>query len=516
MVEVKIISENTRTVKPVILVEYSKKYIDELSEKYPDISDAIEFIIDDKLCEQCEIMLGKKMVPVYNFEYLSSIKSDDYDYLIASDYEFEIYDKIHFQKNRSYTVYFFYDEETAIALAYRKKYELKPLENIIIFRSGPHANSYVKGMDFADNARALFEYMISKEYNKKYELVWFVKNPEDFNDLNGVSYGEIENVKFISLKDATSDDINKQEEYYRVLFLAKYIFMTDAYGFAKNCRKEQIRIQLWHGCGFKTRVNFASCEKRYEYNIVISDLYKKIHQKIYGLREDQVVVTGYPKQDWLRMPYEKSLQELFGIKKTKKVIFWLPTFRMADDKLKELNQYELSTETSLPIVGTYKQLDMLNEILAKEDIFIIIKFHPFLKKENIKHFRYSNIIGLSNGELVDKDLVINRLLADADALISDYSSAAVDYLTLDRPIAFTLDDVEEYKNSRGFVFDNIYDWLPGKEVFSFEDFVTFIHEIACDVDSTMEKRKKIAFKLNWFYDNNNCQRVLEQFGIWRD
>ena len=71
---------------------------------------------------------------------------------------------------------FFANKETSIEESYRKKYKNHSLENIILFRSGPHASSYIKGMDFSNNARALFEYMLQEGFNKKYELVWLVKN----------------------------------------------------------------------------------------------------------------------------------------------------------------------------------------------------------------------------------------------------------------------------------------------------------------------------------------------------
>ena len=115
--------------------------------------------------------------------------------------------------------------------------------------------------------------------------------------------------------------------------------------------------------------------------------------------------------------------------------------------------------------------------------------------------------------MLGKDLIINRLLASADALISDYSSAAVDYLSLDRPLAFTLDDVEEYENSRGFVFDNIRDWLPGREVHNFEDFCDFVREVAAGQDVSKEKRRKVSAKMLKYKDNQNCKRILEAFDI---
>lgn len=416
---------------------------------------------------------------------------------------------------------------------YRKQFAETPLENIIIFRSGPHEDSYVPGMDYADNARALFEYMLSIHLDDKYMLVWLVKNPAEFTTTNQREYfaedGSVQtlsvraldrnqsfknrNIHFIAYEWAVTDNIENRNAYYEAMCKAKYIFMTDAYGFAGACRSDQIRIQLWHGCGFKTRVNFSPCENRYEYNIVISEKYRQIHRDIYGLRDDQVVITGYPKQDWLHQPYEESLSKLVGCVDADKYIFWLPTFRMAKDQLSELNQYDLNTETGLPIVGTSNQLEQLNELLVSLDICLVIKLHPFQKKNLAPIGDYSNITLLYNEELVEKDLVINRLLADADALISDYSSVAVDYLSLDRPIAFTLDDVEEYQSSRGFVFENIRDWLPGVELFAFDDFTSFVREIANDVDSSCDKRHKIGSGMNWFHDDKNCERVLRHFNI---
>lgn len=418
-----------------------------------------------------------------------------------------------------------------IETEYRKRYADAPLENIIVFRSGPHENSYVPGMDYADNARALFEYMLSAHMDNEYELVWLVKNPAEYLTVSNNEYvaedGSVlslssqqlernkafanRNVRFIAYDWATTDDSLKREKYYRVMCLAKYVFLTDAYGFAGACREDQTRIQLWHGCGFKTRVFFDSCENRYEYNIVVSDVYKEVHARIYGLRDDQVVITGYPKQDWLFQPYEQSFSEMFSVAKSSKYIFWLPTFRMADDKLKELNQYKLSTQTGLPIVGTVEQLVELNDFLAKRDTSIIVKLHPFQKKGMVDIPKLSNVVLLYNDDLVKEDIVINRLLARADALISDYSSAAVDFLCLDRPIAFTLDDVEEYENSRGFVFENIRDWLPGREMFGLEDFLEFVDEVSKGEEKYAEKRKELMNKMVWYRDGKNCERVVEAF-----
>lgn len=492
--------------KKICCIEYSASYLQELLAAY-DVSAFIDRIVDENIRNRGGHSIGGKDVEVCGPEYLESMDMPETVILITSDYFMEAYNKlcnIPLIKTSVDTVYYFANRETEYELGYREQYKDALLEDIIIFRSGPHASSYVKGMDFADNARALFEYMLANGYNEKYELVWLVKNPREFHQ-----YENIKNVKFLSFDWSVSENERERSSYYHALCLAKYIFFTDAYGFARNCRKDQIRIQLWHGCGFKTRVNFVRCEKRYEYTTVISDLYAKIHQDIYGLREDQVLVTGYAKQDWLFHPVT-DWQEKLCIPKAGKYIFWLPTFRSAKEQLANLNEYELCGQTGLPIASTYEMLERLDVLLKEIDTVLILKLHPFQNKEKIGRIDMENIVMLDNEQLVKNDIQINQLLGYSEALISDYSSVAVDYMLLDRPIAFTLDDVEEYEQSRGFVFENIRDWLPGMELYSFEDLCVFIRDISKGVDTLKEKRRGILKKMHCYMDGANCKRIVER------
>ncbi|MBQ5849698.1 MAG: CDP-glycerol glycerophosphotransferase family protein, partial [Lachnospiraceae bacterium] len=399
-------------------------------------------------------------------------------------------------------------KETEYEEYYRNLYKDSALENKIIFRSGPHLSSYLPGMDFSDNAKALFEYMLKNNYNEKYELIWFVKNPDEYQE-----YTANKNVSFIALKWSVSDEKEKRDAYYRALCLAKYIFFTDAYGIARNCRADQIRVQLWHGCGFKTRLNFSPCSKRYEYMTVTSELYADIHSKVFGLQRSQLLITGCAKEDWLFQTEEMDYFKELHIPNADKYIFWLPTYRKADDVLAQRNGYELNQETGLPIVDTQEKVKLLNTFLAEKGIVLVIKLHPYQNREKIVLDSCSNIILLDNGQLNQLGIHINHLLGRADALISDYSSAAVDYLLLDRPIAFMLDDVEEYESSRGFVFDNIRDWLPGEEIFSFDDLLIYLEDIAEGKDSSRKKRHVLTKRMHANCDGNNCRRIVEALGI---
>lgn len=511
MIVQKLTAENIGAVsgRQICLYEKSLSYLNELCDRF-DVLDSISFIVDTNERNQGSFLFRNRVLEVYDISALQQLGLEQTVIVIISDYYREAFQKITDilgEHGPAADIYYFANQETEYEEYYRKIYEKRPLENLIIFRSGPHAASYVKGMDFADNARALFEYALAAGINHTYELVWFVKDPMEFE-----RYSTVENVKFLSFDWSVSEDLQERDAYYHALCVAKYIFFTDAYGFARNCREDQVRVQLWHGCGFKTRVNFVRCEQRYEYTTVISDLYADIHADIYGLRPDQVLVTGYAKEDWLFHPDEADKKRLC-IPQAHQYILWLPTFRSTEQKLAQLNEYDLGSETGLPIVGTEDKLERLNELLQIKDIFLIVKLHPFQNRKTVNCGEYSNIRLVENEELVAHDIPVNRLLGMADALISDYSSAAVDYMLMDRPIAFMLEDVEEYEQSRGFVFDNIREWLPGKEIFCFEEICAFVEEVAAGQDKAAEKRRMLRQKMHRFCDDHSCRRILEALEI---
>ncbi|MEZ3463469.1 MAG: CDP-glycerol glycerophosphotransferase family protein [Lachnospiraceae bacterium] len=494
--------------KKICIVEKSLSYMEELCDNQCGLLSAVLCIVDTNKRNHGDFLFRGKKLEVYGTSCLRQLDFERTAILITSDYYREAYEvvlDILGERAAGTDIFYFSNKETEYEEQYRSRYRNTDLQDIIIFRSGPHASSYIKGMDFADNARALFEHALQTGLNRRYELVWFVKDPNEFGQ-----YAHIENVSFLSFDWSISDDQEERDAYYRALCLAKYIFFTDAYGFARNCRSDQTRIQLWHGCGFKTRVNFVRCENRYEYTTVISDLYADIHADIYGLRKDQVLVTGYAKQDWLFHPHRDDMGRLH-IPEADRYIFWLPTFRSAQQNLGQLNEYRLKSETGLPIVDSVEQMDRLNALLTEKNIVLVVKLHPFQDRGMVHCGNCSNIHLVENEDLTVQDIPVNRLLGQADALISDYSSAAVDFMLLDRPIAFMLEDVERYEQSRGFVFDNIREWLPGKELTSFEDLCDFVEEIDRGDDTTADRRRMLKGRMHKYCDDRSCQRILEAF-----
>jgi len=501
--------------KNICCIEKNQSYLDELCGKY-DILQQIICIVDENP-RNCGIFnYNGREIQVYPLEHLKNLDFSETAVLITSDYYREYFRKIEDLFENSNTpsvIYFFANQETEYELSYRKRYETEPLQDIIVFRSGPHASAYTEempdyGLDFADNARALFEYMLASGLNRRYELVWFVNNPEDYNK----KYASYDNVLFLPYSGSVSEESTIRNSYYRVLCLAKYFFFTDAYGFVRNCRDDQIRVQLWHGCGFKKRLNHVPCEGRYEYMPVISELYAELHALEFGLRTDQMLLTGLPKTDWL-FEKDESILERVGMPDAEKFIFWLPTYRFSVRSSTKPVDGKLNLHTGLPLLSSDAELDSLNRILAEKNVVLIIKPHPFQDSAAIHVKGYSNIMLLDNRLLYEKNIQINQALGFADALISDYSSAAIDYLALNRPMAFIADDIKEYGDRRGFIFNDLESWLPGALISSFNDLIHFVDGVSQGEDCSKEKREAILKKFQKYPCIGSCKRLLEALKI---
>jgi CDP-glycerol glycerophosphotransferase (TagB/SpsB family) len=84
------------------------------------------------------------------------------------------------------------------------------------------------------------------------------------------------------------------------------------------------------------------------------------------------------------------------------------------------------------------------------------------------------------------------LLPATDALITDYSSVYFDYLLLDRPIGFVVDDLEHYRRQRGFLLEPVERWMPGEQFRSAKDLEKFIHDVAAERDPHRGHRNELA------------------------
>lgn len=166
------------------------------------------------------------------------------------------------------------------------------------------------------------------------------------------------------------------------------------------------------------------------------------------------------------------------------MVLWAPTFR----KSSVTGYSDSNTSNSLVPVLDSKDFGEINEKLRDLGIKVVVKLHPLQDLDQHKTMDLDHFVLLSHQEFVRRKMDLYKFMAQSDALITDYSSIFIDYLLLDRPIAFTEDDMDDY--TRGFVFDNPKSYQPGFRIKTKEDFLAFAESLVNGVDDYKSERKE--------------------------
>ena len=158
-----------------------------------------------------------------------------------------------------------------------------------------------------------------------------------------------------------------------------------------------------------------------------------------------------------------------------------------------------------------KDFGEINEKLRDLGVKVVVKLHPLQDLDQYKTMDLDHFVLLSHQEFVRRKMDLYKFMAQSDALITDYSSIFIDYLLLDRPIAFTEDDMDDY--TRGFVFDNPKSYQPGFRIKTKEDFLAFAESLVNGDDDYKSERKRVMALANDYHDGKFCKRALECVGI---
>ncbi len=387
-------------------------------------------------------------------------------------------------------------KKISLFIIYLFTFFIKPFKKtkIILFESVP---------DLSDNAKALYDYLMQKKINKSYKIYWLVNEPKEY------SSKKMDNTYFITKKH------NKKFKYIKTMFImsiADYCFFTHCF-VGNKYNKHQVRCFLMHGTSFK---NLKNVYKDFFVDvtdaIVTSKFTEEIHCQTKQGVEGKCHVLGYPRNDmlYINQKEKNNLKRIFNLKDDKKIILWLPTFKHSNvDNRNDLNEL---TPSDVGIISE-NNLNEINNELEKYNIVLILKPHP---GQDMKYFNIkenTNIKIMKDKDLIDNNYTLYQFMAVTDALITDFSSAYVDYLLLDKPIAFEIENIEQYKNGIGFSIDNPLDYMPGMLMKNKDDLIKFIESLNLNQDKYDKERKKMKNLFHTYKDNKSSERIIKYFKI---
>ena len=395
--------------------------------------------------------------------------------------------------------------ELTLANKLKKRNNKQKIQNLMADPPAIQQNKilFYASNDFSDNALALYEHMVEVGLDKKYEIVWLVR------DVQGCKAKDPGNAKFVMVKD---DKLNMWTwEAQREAMSSGWLFFTHSLNWVKLKRKEQTYVNLWHGCGYKGRREDDTRVTYFDYCLITGKKYIEIQEKFFLCNREKLLATGYPRSDWFRSnktnsgKYIAKLKESTGADKT---VLWMPTYRRG--KLGRLDDATTCGNLELPLIETTEELEIANDQCKKLGILIVIKIHNLQKDYSLRDA--SNIICINDDILERENVNLYEFMAETDGLLTDYSSVATDYMLLDKPIGFILDDFDEYEKVRGWSFDNVKEYMPGDHIYDLNDLEAFMRNISNGIDKNREWRHRASEEMNTRSDNY-CKAILKRLGI---
>ena len=354
-------------------------------------------------------------------------------------------------------------------------------KNLFIFGSN-------EGLHFSDNSRSLFEYIHAN--NDSIKAVWFTKSKDVVAEIEGKYPGAV--VKSPSIKAA-------------FLYLRAEQAVI-SYGYQDLCRMPwipSIKVnQLWHGVPLKKIGLLKSKDKiksdygesgrlflRWCGNVdrlfSASDYEMNLLSEAFGISKSHFRITGNPRNDTLYLRSGSLESDI-------KTILYAPTFRERGDgpgnHIRILMHPGMSEET-------------MHDFLEKNNCRLIVRPHWITQGHQ---YASSRIDTISHSQEPD----LHNLFSISDILVTDYSSAFIDWLIVDRPIIFTPYDLEEYKQKNGLL-EEYQNQVPPPVCRSPDEIFTSLMEAISDPDKYQKER--LAMKIKYLGETGYgaSQRILK-------
>ena len=285
----------------------------------------------------------------------------------------------------------------------------------------------------------------------------------------------------------------------KALATSKYVFLNDNFMPMAdlNFSKETVITQLWHAEGAFKKFGLSApltdevamrekkCSEKLTYVICSSKNVVPVYSEAFGIDESKILPLGAPRIDILlsernTAEIRKAFDDAHPECKGKKLILYAPTFRENGDADKRLLDNINMAE--------------FNKLLGDE-YSLLIKLHPQINSSE----------PVDGAVDVTKGHDIGELTLISDMLITDYSSACMDFALLSKPCIFFAFDLEEYEKERSF-YVNYESYVPGEVAKTFDEVIEAIKN-----PRSSEEKLGTFRDFNFDYvDCNNAERIYNR------
>lgn len=356
-----------------------------------------------------------------------------------------------------------------------------------IWLIGGHA-----GDIYNDNSKFFYEYMLKE--HKDVEIYWIInKDSKVFDRIPGkkLERGSVENylyyynAKAIIFSHSPSADI------------APFNFIVPV---LNRFHKNVVKVYLNHGTiSFKKRKPMNGAFKKqiddliksYEIATASSEFEKEVMTNDWGMSDSSVCIVGNARYDNLPTKEKAPTRD----------ILYTPTWR---DWIK-FDSGKFTDSEYFKNIMEFLNDEELNRILQEKDIKIKFYLHH-LMHEFIEDIR-ENISG-KQIVFLDKGVTLADEIKGSAANITDYSSVAIDFLYMNRPILFYQFDIDKYKEEVDSYID-LDNGMFGSIAYNKNDAVQKLIEIIesdFEVKQDQKNERDNFFKYN---DNKNCDRIYD-------
>ena len=218
-----------------------------------------------------------------------------------------------------------------------------------------------------------------------------------------------------------------------------------------------------------------------------------------NFEKQRIIGLGLPKTDYLISLFNKikSSQKIQFISKyflnsnkKSKLILFLPTWR---------------SEKNFSIFNYGFNNNSIQNFLKKNNLFLLINFHPFDHNQIIK----KNILNADRIKFLNsKNDNINEVFYLSDILMTDFSSIFSDFLIFDKEIIFAKFGYSSYLKERRIKVN--YDNLPGFKITNWDEFIICISKIL--KYKSINRSLRLIYKDKIYEKNlsgNNCSKIFK-------